>query len=105
MEGIQDPFETMGTDIEIGVKLFQSLKLGPAEFKDAQKLGRLKDITAFLNKCPDASFIIDVITRSNKNPERSNLDHFWSYVELKKQENEAKNSLGKLKKELDFYEN
>jgi len=103
IENFSDPFEEMGADIETGVKLFQSLKLGPAEFKDAQKFGRLKSIVEFLKEHPDPTFLIDTVTRSNQNPERSNLDHLWTYTELKKKEVEAKATIEKLKKELSYY--
>lgn len=99
-----EDFTDIGIDnIEIGVELFNATKINQSDLTDATIVNKIKTIADFLKDHPDPVFIIQSVSRSNSNPDRSNLEHLYSFVGLQNQKKETQETLDKLNNELKHY--
>lgn len=90
-------------DILIGTELFTKLRISEGDLMSPAISLQLQEIADFLNHDVDPIFTINTVSRSNKDPKRSDLEHFSSFVQLNKNKNNLKQSLEEVERQLEFY--
>ena len=97
-------FTDMGfRDILIGSELFRALKISEGDMLSPITVSQIQEIANFLNDDIDPMFTIDRLSRSNKNPSRSNIEHFSSFIKLSNNKQELKKTLEEVDRQLEFY--
>jgi hypothetical protein len=101
---MDDTLSTIGAnDLEVGVELYKSLNLSAIDLKEPWRFSALREISEYLNSIPDAAFVVRKVVSTNKNPQRSNLEHLASYVRLSKDKMATENKIKELEKQLKYY--
>lgn len=94
----------INADPIIGAHLFKTLNVSPyAVSADPSLFAKVRQIADFFSGHPDPLFVIDSVSRSNKNPNIKQVDHLASYVKLSKDKFAYLSKLDQLDKELKYY--
>lgn len=100
----ENAFAQLGIDdIDAGVELFNSLGLTPFDLSNGPRLNQLREIVEFLNDHPDPAWVVRSVSRSNRNPDRSNLEHLLVFVRLQRERIDLQQQIDRVDKELQHY--
>jgi len=99
---MDDELQEVGANsLELGVALHKAV--GGLSDKDPVTINQIQDVAEFFNNHPDAVDTMGRVTRSNKNPNISNLDHLTTYMLLSKKKMSIMDSLDNINNELKYY--
>ena len=97
-----DELEQIGANsLELGTALHSAV--GGISDKDPIKISQIQEIAEFFNNHPDAVETMGRVSRSNSNPNLSNLEHLTTYVLLSKKRMGIMDSLENINNELKYY--
>lgn len=94
-----DKFSDLDVDVITGTQIMRVVDITPDELSDPYTFQKFRDVMKYLKDMPDKEYFISKATVGKEDK----LSNLWSYVELHKQRDIAKQKLTTLQSDLAVY--